>query len=136
MSAIATRINAVLRDANIPVEQHADVAGMIAAQQFAMSFPLPSTEVETPHRYYTDNLEAQARRAVFALNDHRMVNIDSTIALVRKLWVARYRMCYDPKGIGLLCLVDYCDTGVSAALTPQQREMIKGTDLGRLARHL
>lgn len=134
MRAFAIQLTKVLNDYKIPADKQTIAAGMLLAQHIAAKQDLPSMAVESPHAYYTEHCEKDTRQLVYQFNDHRMIPIDSTIALVRKMWVARYRLCHSAIGVGLLGMAECLDTGINACFTQEQKDLLNNSDLSKVAR--
>lgn len=136
MRKLVMRINDLFQsqECEVPHDKQQTLAEVIIAQHIALKLELPSAPVDSPHRHFTDTVSTLVARKVYAINELRIIRVELVQALVRKLWVARYRLCHEAGDIGLIALGEVEGTGVASALTPEQSEALKCADMAAVRR--
>lgn len=82
---------------DVPVDQRSAVMGIVIARLIAWNLPLSQVEDgQNEYNYFNLQYRSAVTEQVAAWNEVLRISIDDVVELVRRLWVFRYRVAYNP----------------------------------------
>lgn len=81
----------------VPVEQRASVMGIVIARLIAWNLPLNKIDGEqSEYNYFGMQYRGVVTEQVAAWNEVLRISLDDVVELVRRFWVFRYRVAFNP----------------------------------------
>ena len=85
----------MLDAAGVPMEDRSYFTSLALARAIGYWLAMPSAPVDNPYVYFQEQHQAAVELMIGEVNERIVVDFASTVDLVAKVWVARYRICFE-----------------------------------------
>lgn len=96
MFSVANEIRRCMDNNQVPPKDRERFAVLVVSRLVAYHLELPSSPVSNVQEFYSTRLLPEVNDVVSALNEELVVPVAFLTELVRKIWIMRYRMVFDP----------------------------------------
>lgn len=96
MFTVANEIRRCMDNNQVPPKDRERFAVLVVSRVVAYHLELPSSPVSNVNEFYSVRLLPEVNDVVSALNEELVIPVAFVAELIKKIWIMRYRMVFDP----------------------------------------
>lgn len=106
---------AIMQSSNVPLESQALCLSKTLAHKLAYAIPLPPAAQARPQDFFDAQLRDYVTNEICKVNEQLVLDIESTMIMVRTIWNFRYKLAFVPNMSDMVKFLEILDNDPQCA---------------------